>query len=457
MQSLIKLSRLATALTLTSWVLAQEPPKGQAPKGIFEVGFEERVRLEDYDNIIDHNDANASDLKSYYRFRTRAWITANPTSDLEISIGVNNENRKIVHPNAAINAREVFFDTFYVDYKFSKAWSVRVGRQNIMRGEGFVIFDGGALDGSRAAYFNALDLTYAWSKSKLEFLAISNPSKDKYLPRINEATGLGESPQRLNERDEQALGLYFTGKEWTGTSLEAYYFLKTETNDYRAISNAQFQADRRISTLGSRAVQDFQDGWSVNGEFAYQWGTQDGRPGTTEARRDIGSWGGYLRVKKALDLSWKPTFSAAYIAMSGQDPNSSVTSKITTWDPIFSRWPRWSELYIYSEVPEKGVAYSTNTGMWEAEVRLTPSKPLELRATFYKMAAMEAPGTVPGATFSTGKNRGDILQFRADYKFSPEFKGHVLYEHLTPGDFYTGKNAGHFLRLELSYLFKTRF
>jgi len=446
-------ARLALTLALTSGLMGQEAPQAPKPKGIFEVGLEERVRSEDYDNLIDHSDAKA-DFTSYYRFRTRAWLTVNPTPDLEFAVGLCNENRKIARPDKAYNGREVFFDTLYLDYRFSPAWSVRIGRQNLMRGEGFVLFDGSAMDGSRSAYLNALDLTYAWSHSKLECLAISDPLKDKYLPRLNEADGPGESPQRLNERDEQALALYYTGKEWDRTTLEAYYFLKTEKNDYRAITHPQFQADRRVSTLGSRVVREFQDGWSVNGEFACQWGAQEGRPGTAEARRDIASWGGYGRVKKALDLPWQPTCSLAYIALSGQDPHS---SKLTSWDPVFSRWPRWSELYIYSEVPEQGVAYSTNTGMWEAEVRLTPAKSLELRATYYKMAAQEATGSVPGAIFGTGKTRGDILQFRADFKFSPELKGHALYEHLAPGDFYAGRDGGHFLRFELSYQFKARF
>ncbi len=436
------------ALLASAGLAAQGVPE---TNGLFEVGFEERVRSEEYDDIIDHDAANPSDSRSFYRFRTRAWITANPTPDLEISAGICNENRKLVRPDAAINAREIFFDTLYLDYRFSKAWSVRVGRQNLMRGEGFLLFDGSSGDGSRTAYFNALDLTYAWSRSTLEFMAISDPSKDNCLPRINEAKA-SEGPQRLNEWDEQALGLYYTGREWTGTTLEAYYFLKTETNDYRPMTNPLFQPDRRISTLGSRVNQEFRDGWSVNGEFTYQWGNQEGRPGTTEGSRDIAAWGGYGRFKKALDTPWTPILSVGYIALSGQDPNS---GRITAWDPLFSRWPRWSELYVYSEIPEKGVAYTSNTGMWEAELRLRPSVPLELRATWYRMKALESP--TPGGTFGQGRNRGDILQFRADYRFSPQFKGHVLYEHLAPGDFYAGQASGHFLRFELSYLFKTRF
>jgi len=438
------------ALLLARGLGAQEPVRVPEPKGVFEVGFEERIRSEEYDDIIDHDAANPSDSRNYYRFRTRAWITANPTPDLEISAGFCNENRKLVRPDAAINAREIFFDTLYLDYRFSKAWSIRVGRQNLMRGEGFVLFDGGSGDGSRTAYFNALDLTFAWSRSTLEFMAISDPSKDKYLPRINEAKA-PESPQRLNEWDERALGLYYTNRERPGTTLEAYTFLKTETHDYRPMTNPQFQPDRRIATLGSRLVQEFRDGWSVNGEFAWQWGKQDGRPGTLEGPRDIEAWGGYGRVKKALDVPWKPVLSAGYIALSGQDPDS---GRITAWDPIFSRWPRWSELYVYSQIPEKGVAYATNTGLLEAELRLRPSDPLELRATWYRMKAMEAP--LPGGTFGEGRKRGELLELRADYRFNSQFKGHVLYEHLAPGSFYAGQAAGHFLRFEISYLFKTR-
>lgn len=445
---------LAAALVL---VLARAPglaaQEALKPEGLFEVGFEERVRSEDYDNLIDHDEARP-DFSHYYRFRSRAWVTARPASGLEISVGLSHENRKIARPDRAYNGREVFFDTCYLDYRFSKAWSVRVGRQNLQRGEGFILFDGGALDGSRSAYFNALDLTFAWSRSRLEFLAISDPGKDRYLPRIQEASGPGEAPQRLNERDEQALGLYYTGQEWTGTTLEAYGFLKTETNDARPVTHPQFQADRRILTLGSRAVREFRNGWSASGEFACQWGTQDGRPGTAEASKPIAAWGGYARVKKVVDAPWKPSFSVAYIGLSGQAPHS---SRITAWDPLFSRWPRWSELYIYSEVPEKGVAYATNTGMWEAEARLAPSKALELRATWYRMAAREAAGIAPGTIFGTGRDRGDILQFRADYAFCPALKGHVLYEHLAPGDFYAGRDGGHFLRCELAYQFKARF
>ncbi len=37
--------------------------------------------------------------------------------------------------------------------------------------------------------------------------------------------------------------------------------------------------------------------------------------------------------------------------MSGDDPS---TDDNEGWDPLFSRWPKWSELYIYSLATEGG-------------------------------------------------------------------------------------------------------
>lgn len=444
----------AVLATLSILIAGTAPGWGQAsPSGPkFEFGLEERVRSEDWDNIIDHTDARA-DYRTHYRFRTRAWLTANLTKDLEISVGLCNENRTTTRPeNFRYNGREVVFDTLYLDYRFSPAFSVRVGRQNLMRGEGFVIFDGSSGDGSRTTYFNAINATYAWNKSKLELLVIDDPKEDG-LPVINEIKPPAEKIL-LNEWDEQGLGLYYTGKEIPGTSLEGYYFYKTEKKDFRATSHPLFQPDRRLHTLGGRVVQEIKGGWTLSAEAAGQKGIQDGRPGTPEKSRDIRAWGGYARVKKGFGASWKPSVSMACIAQSGQDPTSDT---ITAWDPVFSRWPKWSEFYVISMAPEKAIGYATNTRMWEVEFKCSPAKDLDLRATFYKMAAMEAPATVPGPIFGTEKERGRLWQARADYRFSPSLKGHALFENFAPGDFYSGKDSGHFLRFEFSYTFKRQF
>jgi hypothetical protein len=420
--------------------------RAEAPEpGKLEVGFEERVRSEQWNNIIDH-DAAKEDARTQHRFRSRLWVNWSPAEGLRIVAGVANENRKITHPDLAANGREVFVETLYADWRIAPRWSLKAGRQNLMRGEGFILFDGSALDGSRSAYFNALDLAWSPGRSTLEFLAISDPGKDQYLPRINEASSPAEV-QRLNEWDEQALGVYFTGREWEGTTLEAYGFLKTETHDSRPATNPQFQPDRQVQTVGSRLVRDLGHGWTAMGEAAWQWGFQRPLPGTAEADRDIAAWGGYARLRKAFEAPGKPVLSLGYIGLSGDDPG---TRRIESWDPLFSRWPKWSELYIYSQIPERGVAYATNTGMWEAEARLAPTKQLNLRATWYRMAAFQAPGGA-GPLFGTGTRRGDLWEFRGDLALDEHWKGDVVYERLSPGAFYTGSTPGSYFRFEVTY------
>ena len=441
MTPLIRRAPAALLLPLAPMALQAQAP---AP-GAFTVGFEERVRTERWNDIIDHDSAR-EDARTQLRFRSRLWADWAPSADLRIVAGVANENKKILRPDVAANGREVFVETLYADWRLGPAWSLKAGRQNLMRGEGFVLFDGSALDGSRSAYFNALDLAWSPGKSTVEFLAISDPGKDRYLPRINEAASAAEI-QRLNEWDEQALGLYATLREWDGTTLEAYGFLKTERRDSRPATNPQFQPDRLVRTVGGRLARDLGRGWTLTAEGAWQWGFQRPLPGDAGGDRPIAAWGGYGRLRKAFEAPGKPTLFLGWIGLSGDDPR---TRRIEGWDPLFSRWPKWSELYIYSQVPERGVAYATNLGMWEAEARLAPMKHLDLRATWYRLAALQAPAAA-GPLFGTGTRRGDLWEFRGDLALDAHWKGHVVYERLSPGDAYTGGAPGSYLRVEITY------
>jgi hypothetical protein len=446
-------SKVAVVLMLCGCALAsaQSGPQPVPANPTIELGFEERVRMEDWDDIVDHSSAT-NDLRTQIRFRSRLWASWKPSARLEAVAGIINENRKITDPDMAYNGREVVFETLWVDWKLGRGWAARPGRQNLMRGEGFVLFDGSPLDGSRTAYFNALNAYRTFGKSKLELLAISNPCTDQYLPRFNEAEKPSEL-QRLVEWNERAVGVYITYAELPHTGLEGYVFYKTETDDYRAPSHPLFQPDRRLGAVGGRVVQSLGRGFSLIGEAAYEVGRQDARPGTGGSSQELRAWGGYVRLRKELGGKAKPTLSLAYIGMSGDNPG---TSTIEGWDPLFSRWPKWSELYIYSLAPETGAAYWTNTGMWEAEVRVTPVKPLSLRAVYYRMAAYESLGA-RGGIFGPGTTRGDLFQVRADLTVGKSWKGHVLYEHLAPGDFYSGQDGGHFLRFEVIYTFKQAY
>lgn len=434
--------RIATLTLLLLSVLPCHAQQSKEPS-TFEFGFDQRVRNENWNNILDYSDAT-DDQRNQIRYRTRVWFTAPITSNIDVSVGLNQETNQWVYGNPwrANHFDEVVFDTAYVDIKklFVNGLSLKVGRQNFTKGEGFLLFEGGAGDGSRAIYFNGADLAYSWKKSKIELIGIIDPAYDRMLPRIHDAH------KPLQDWDESAIGAYYTDNNHKNVGLEAYYFYKKEVHDYLLPTNPQFQPDRHISTAGGRVVRKLPRGYSLTGEFAGQWGAQ--HPSTK-----VHGWGGYGYAKKQFVHRWKPYAQAGWWGFSGDDPATKGT--IEGWDPLFSRWPKWSELYIYSQVRENGVAYWTNTGMWQGETGITPHKMISARFTYYHMDAFHAFPRSP-KIFGSGTNRGENVQGRVDFIPNKNWRAHILYETQLPNDFYTARKTGYFLRFECEYMFTAK-
>lgn len=438
----MSLRRFLSILCLGAAVL-----RAQAPA--LEFGFQERVRTESWDNLMDHRGA-APDFRTQIRFRSRLWAVVPLGPDLAFAAGLVNENRKIQRPDQAAHGREIAFETLYLDWRPAPGWSLRAGRQNLMRGDGFVLFDGSASDGSRSAYFNAMDLAWSRGGTTVELLAILDPLKDRYLPRINEAVAPRER-QLLNERDEAALGVYATWRT-EGRDLQAYAFHKTERQDVRSTADPAFQPDRRVGTLGARVFLGPTRGFSFTAEGALQSGREDPRPGTAGPSSRIRAWGAQARLSRDFGLPARPGLALGWVGLSGDDASTPAREG---WDPLFSRWPKWSELYVYSLVPEAGVAVWSNLTMVELTVKTHPAKILDLRASLYWMRAFR-PATDRGPLFALGLGRGRLLELRADLKLSETWQGHLLYERLDPGTFYTGPDAGRFFRIEAIYTFRAR-
>jgi hypothetical protein len=427
----------ANADTKTAQTPVAAVPAPTVTKRLIEFGIEERIRNEHYNDITDFNAAKL-DERNQYRFRTRVWLRIPFSSRVELYTGLNNESRKISVPDTTFIWDEIIFETLWLGVKVNESGMLRVGRQNIMRGDGFIFFDGNALDGSRDAYFNALTYLHSFNKGQTTFeaMAVSDPYRDKYLPVFN------AKDKNLTEWDEAFVGAYVTDKRNPKTEVQAYAFHKTERHDFRVVTHPQHQSDKTIETIGGRIARKLPAEVFATGEFAVQWGSLEAGP-------SVRGWGGQAYVRKSFAHAWKPVLSVGYVGLSGDDPSSST---LEGWTPVASRWPKWSELYIYSLASERGAAYWTNLGMWQVEATAAPSRRLGLRATYYHMSAYHPFAGSP-AVFAKGTTRGDLLQVRADVTLSSALKGHLLYESHEPGSFYTGQDRGYFFRWEVSYAF----
>lgn len=439
----IRMAVAATRIVLTiTFLLAARSAPAQSPAeaGQFTLGVEQRVRSDDWNNVMDMSD-KTNDRRDQLRERTRLWLNIPVTSTINFFVGAAQENTQ--RAGAVKHFDEAFFDQAYIDFRrlFIKGLKLRVGRFDIFKGEGFILADATPGDGPRSGYYNGADLNYSFSKSSVDVIGVFDPARDRFLPRFH-------NQQRLLQNwDEQAVGAYYTNREFAGTSIEAYYFLKKETHDVLPVSNPQFQPDRHVNTFGGRIVHKFGQRTEWATEYARQWGGQHGGV-------SISGWGGYSYVKHTFDLGRKPYVKVGYWALSGDDPKT--RDRVEGWDPLFSQWPKWSDLYVYSQSREVGIGYWTNLRMSQAEAGFAPVRKTSLAFIWYHMNSFQ-PFAGSSATFGPGTHRGENFQARFEFSPSPYWKAYVHYETHSPGDYYAMNNATAYeVQAQVTYQFAFR-
>ncbi len=410
-----------------------------------------RLRHEYWKDLFDMNN-DTKDNRNFFRIKASVWgkfnfgdFTPGGTEIAEntsLFIKLTDEFRAYAHPSTRFDINETVVDNLCLDAKniLGLPVDIRLGRQDMLftYGEGFLIMDGTPQDGSRTYYFNAAKITWHINnENTLDFVYIHDPAYDDVFPIINESK---KPRQKLNTSDEEGYVLYWKNKAIKDTYLEAYYIFKREDDKNGGGIQAQ---NSSINTFGSYVKYNF-DPFVLRGQFAYQFG--DYGP------YDRDGYGGYVFLDRVFkDVTWKPQVSVGYLYLSGDDKSS---NDLEGWDPLFSRWPWMSELYVLSYAPETGTGpgYWTNLSMWRTQLTLTPTKKVKLRFWYNFLRANE---TVTGSIFNNEKNRGSLYQVRLDYKVNKNVSTYILVEYFSPGDFYAPSNRDEalFTRFEITFKF----
>jgi hypothetical protein len=172
--------------------------------------------------------------------------------------------------------------------------------------------------------------------------------------------------------------------------------------------------------------------------------------------RDISAYGANARLTYLFKDRFNNQASLVFECLSGDDPNTKGTDEM--FDVLWGRWPRWSELYIYSYINETGkkIAQINNLMRIGGSWSVSPLKNLIFSTTYNALFAPEATPTrtVNAGLFSQDGNfRGHYLQAVLKYQFSKHVSGHLWNECIFPGDFYTHSDTMSFLRAELLFTF----
>ncbi len=421
----------AVAAILTA-VLGSIPASAQsAPAPRLKLIFVERFRFETWDNAVNLDDA-ANDAMAYTRNRTTLGLIWNAAKNLEVLGKVTNEFRVYLAPKDRVfNWHEIFVDNLYVKWTIPGRvpFTVTAGRQDLNFGEGFVIADGTPGDGSRSYYFNALRLDADLGRAhRLTVFAHATKTTDRFLPVIN------PRPQALAEQAEKAVALYYAGA-FGQAKVDAYAVRKTTD------ANPAWPIPTRTDTFGARVAAPLAKPLSLTAEGALQ----AGRYG--DAGRS--AFGAILHLDYDLTGTWPllKGFTLGGILLSGDDPS---TARMEGWDPIFSRWPKWSESYIYTFTRESRQSYWSNLSSVYAQLAFDFGARSDGHVMIMPMGAGRAqPGVFPGGA---GHGRGTLVRGRLNYKISKFLTGRFIWEHFDPGSFYfPGASSYNWIQFEIIF------
>ena len=224
-----------------------------------------------------------------------------------------------------------------------------------------------------------------------------------------------------------------------------------------------------IYTLGSRVNGMLDDHWGYWLEGAYQFGQKaDPRvqyPAATAGSldyRDLSAYGFNSRVSYLFKDKVNNKLDFSFELLSGDNPG---TGNDEMFDSLWGRWPRWSEIGLYSYAAETRIGQQANLIRLGPTWTVNPTKPMEFSASYYPLFAMEGIAT-RGASPSTGplfagnadipsqgNFRGNFLSAVLKYKFSQHVNGHLWSEFLFPGNYYVNRDPMCFLRAEVMFTF----
>lgn len=382
----------------------------------------------------------------FSRFRTRLWGKFDLTEDVSFNARLVNEWRIWCDPDskpASWNGDEIFFDQFNIKWNnaFDMPLTLVFGRQDIVLGHRWLIFEGTQNDGSRTIYFDAIRATYKWDDTlTMDAIYVNNLAYQR-----NRIKPINDRVLPVNYEDTQAVILYGS-KKWSDKfKTDGYYIWRKDDEEIKPVSE-----DAEFHTLGGLVDGFFDDNkqWEYYAEMATQYGAKAGR--TLEA------FGFNSKVMYHSQDAMQNCYGLSYEFMSGDDPSTATNEQ---FDPLWGVWPQWSELYIYTYSQETTIAEITNLHRLGLHWTFKPQEKLTVAAAYHLMWADN--NTFKDKTTSqinfddAGDFRGQLATLWFMYEHDKHWKGHIVTEYFYPGNYYddVNRDATFWVRLNIEYTF----
>jgi hypothetical protein len=480
-------SALISAQGQTAQTTSTSPPLSSAEQVIYDLknpfpwlswGGDLRLRNEYYDNALSLTTQNPLHSQDYFRFRGRVWATATVVTNVTINARLAAEPREWMEPSAAAQYRNQegmewrygILDNANLKLAnlFDQPLTVTLGRQDMFIGNGWLVGDGTPSDGSWTFFLDAARVVFDAKQIKTKF-DVSYVSQHAYpgevIPTIGNSSSFTPEGRYtgylLTEQDEQGAVLTVANSSIENMTLGGFFVYKNDTQ-VGGVANGD---NANIYTVGGSISGTPGKHWQYSVEGAYQCGSKqdptvnfgaNGQPDPEHGWRSISAYGANARLTYQFNDRWNNQLSLVGEVLSGDNPNTQGQDEM--FDVLWGRWPRWSELYIYSYVNETSgkIAQMNNVGRFGPMWTLSPTKGMTLSAMYTPLFAIESAPTrtlAPGLFSFDGNFRGHYLQTILRQKFSEHVSALLWGEWVSQGNYYNQRNLMTFVRAEILLTF----
>ncbi len=367
------------------------------------------------------------------RFLARLWTTVKPIDTLSFKARLVTEPWYTSRPETddLWTRDEALIDQLFVDWKTHgpKSIQARVGRQDIVLGDGWLVRRGTPLDSSRTNFFDAIRTTVTLDEkgSDLDLIGLRNHANSSWLARP-----FNDADLDLAEQDVTGAILYARNRRLDETELDGYFIYKH--ND-KVASNG---SDADIYTFGVRLAGPLSPRWTYSAELAPQFGQKN--------ETDISALGFRGRLAYALKDAWDNVLSLCYEYRSGDDDPDGA------FDILWGRHGG-NIVNIFGPIGkiEGQICHPTNFHLIRLGWMAKPAKAVCLNCDWGPMFAEENPFAGTAGFSEDGRFRGHLVTGTAQYTINPHAKTYVMCETFFPGNYYESPQdqAGTYLRWEV--------
>jgi hypothetical protein len=451
-------------------------------------GADLRLRNEYFNNALTLGQNVVRHEQDYFRIRERLWDSIMPVTNLSINTRLAAEQREWMKPTFAkqfgytsgLEDRYMILDNANVKWNnaFDLPLTITAGRQDIQLGDPlnwWLVCDGTPYDGSWTMFLDSIRLTGDAKDIKTKFDLIyiyQNALPGDWIPTMGRSSENrhpspavpGAAPYWLTEQNEQGVILYVYNKSVKNTEIDGYLIYKRDSHEstIRSPYGTALGDDAEIYTMGGKVTGNPFEHWKYSAEGAYQFGHKQDptvrTPWVEIGNRQIDAFGVNANLSYLFKDKLNNQASFIFEYLSGDDPNTK--GKDEMFDILWGRWPRWSELYIYSYPNETSGKFAqlNNIARFGPSWSFSPIKDTTFSATYN---ALFAPEEVPtraitsqlGQFSRSGNFRGHYLQTVLKHKFNDHVSAHLWGEYIWQGDYYSHRDLMTFLRAEVMLTF----